>query len=47
MAESNDPFNNVSGLEINESEIKSTNVEYPTAYSPDIQINKKIISIRK
>jgi hypothetical protein len=45
MAESNDPFNNVSGLEINESEIKSTNVEYPTAYSPDIQINNILESM--
>lgn len=45
MTESNDPFNNVSGLEINESEIKSTNVEYPTAYSPDIQINNILESM--
>lgn len=45
MTESTDPFNNVSGLEINESEIKSTNVEYPTAYSPNIQINNILESM--
>lgn len=45
MEKENDPFNNVSGLEINESEIKSTNVEYPTAYSPDIQINNILESM--
>lgn len=45
MEKENDPFNNVSGLEINEPEIKSTNVEYPTAYSPNIQINNILESM--
>ena len=45
MEKENDPFNNVNGLEINESEIKLTNMEYPTAYSPNIQINNILESM--
>jgi hypothetical protein len=45
MEKENDPFNNVNGLEITESEIKLTNMEYPTAYSPNIQINNILESM--
>lgn len=45
MAESNDPFDNVGGLVVDQSEIKSTSVEYPTAYTSNVQINSILESM--
>lgn len=45
MAESRDPFNNVSGLVVSDTSIKNTSVEYSTAYDPNLKINSIIESM--
>lgn len=45
MAESRDPFNNVSGLVVSDTSTKNTNVEYSTAYDPNLKINSIIESM--
>lgn len=45
MAESRDPFNNVSGLVVSDTSTKNTSVEYSTAYDPNLKINSIIESM--
>ena len=45
MAESRDPFNNVSGLVVSDTSKKNTSVEYSTAYDPNLKINSIIESM--
>lgn len=45
MAESRDPFNNVSGLVVSDTSTKNTDVEYSTAYDPNLKINSIIESM--
>ncbi len=45
MAESRDPFNNVSGLVVSDTSTKNTNVEYSTAYDPNLKINSIVESM--
>lgn len=45
MAESRDPFNNISGLVVSDTSTKNTSVEYSTAYDPNLKINSIIESM--
>ena len=45
MAESRDPFNNVSGLVVSDTSTKNTSVEYSTAYDPNLKIKSIIESM--